>query len=98
MKALNAHGLETSHATAASGQLTPSVMQGFEDIGVLDEVASELMSAMDEVEINEEEALFEVGHAARLACMPAEPKASSPAQSMGWAGQVSCYSVQCRQS
>ena len=62
MKALSARGLETSHATAASGQLMPSVMQGFEDIGALDEVASELMSSMDEIEVNEEEALFEVSH------------------------------------
>ena len=84
LKPLNAHGLESSHATAAMGQLMLMSMQGFEDIGILDEVASELTSSMDEVEVNEEEALFEVGHAAYLACMPAEPQASSPAQSIGW--------------
>ena len=73
-------------------------MQGFKDIGILDEVASELMSSMDEIEVNEEEALFEVGRAARLAWVPAKPQASSPAQSMGWPGHVCCYSVQYRQS
>ena len=98
LKPSNACGLETPHAIAAMGQLMLFTVQGFEDIGILDEVASELASSMDEVEVNEEEALFEVGHAACLARMPAKPQASLPAQSMGWPGQVCCYSQQNRQS
>ena len=52
-------------------------MQGCEDIGVLDKVASELRLSMEAMEVNEEEALFEVGHSDRLRCMFAESQASS---------------------
>ena len=73
-----------------------SHLQGFEDIRILDSVASELLSYMEAVEVNEEEALFEVGCAACLTCMPAESQASSfvSAWSMGWPGQVCCYLLQ----
>ena len=88
MMLLAACGLETPPATTAAGLLMPSPLQGFEDIGILDEVASDLLSSMDEVEVNEEEALFEVGHAARLAYVPAEPK--HPHLLRAWGGRNKC--------
>ena len=82
MKPLAAYGWETPHAHSAMALLIMSHLQGFEDIGTLDEVASELMSSMETVDVNEEEALFEVNHSARRRCLFAEPQASSPALSM----------------